>query len=203
MSTALANLELAPTITVGKHTYQTQPLIPGEQIQERVDIMGQELASRYADRGEVHLVTVMNGALHFASDLRRSMLAANPDLTMTSDQVKVSSYTGTQSSGVLRFQSAPTIDIKDKHLLVVEDILDSGLTLKWLMNYFHAQEPASMEIAIAVDKDNPERRPNLLGSTVMHTGFTIPNEFVIGYGLDVDQEYRDLQGIYTLTPVAA
>lgn len=200
MSATLTNLELPATITVNGTNYQTQPLLSGEVIQERVAEMGRDLAERYADRGSVHVLTVMNGALHFASDLRRNMQrAAEPGFMVTSDQVKVSSYAGTQSSGVLHFQSPPTMPLAGRNVLVAEDIFDSGVTLNWLMRYLQAQEPASVEVAVAVNKDSSRRIPGVLSSTIMHIGFDIPDAFIVGYGLDIDQQLRDLEGIHTLT----
>ena len=199
MSVALAGVELPPVITVDGMSFGTQPLISGEDIQNRVDEMGQNLAARYEERGAVHVITVMSGALHFASDLRRSMQSHSQGLRMTSDQVSISSYTGMQSSGVLHFQSAPIRPIEGMHVLVAEDILDSGLTLDWFARYLRGQEPASVEVAVAINKDNPKRRPGLLGQTALHSGFTIPNEFVVGYGLDYEQQFRDLAGVHVLS----
>lgn len=202
-SSMLTNLELPSVVTVGLHIFETKPMLEADEIDRRVNEMGHDLAESYADRGELHVVTVMNGALHFASDLRRSIQAADPNLAITSDQIKVSSYTGTQSSGVFRLQSPPTAELKDKHVLIVEDIFDTGLTLKWLMKYFGDQEPASMEIAVAVNKDVPDRAADILGATIMHTGFHIPDAFVVGYGLDYEQRFRDLGGIHVLSEVEA
>lgn len=203
MNIELANSQLPPTLTAGQHTYNTKELLSANQIQERVVELGSELADRYGERGSVHAVTVMNGALHFASDLRRAMQRARPELAITSDQVRVSSYAGTQTSGMLRFQSPPTIGLTGKDVLLIEDIYDTGLTLGWLAKYIVAQEPASLEVAVAVAKDKPGRLPNMLGDVALHTAFAIPDVFVVGYGLDLDQQYRDLDGVYELSPEAA
>jgi len=203
MSAELANMQLPPTITVSGQTYNTKALLSAKQIRKRVSNLGAELADHYSDRGSVHALTVMNGALHFASDLRRSMQRANPDLPMTSDQVRVSSYTGTRTSGVIRTQSPLSIDVEGRHVLLIEDIYDTGLTLSWLAGYIAARKPASLEVAVAFDKDKPHQIPEVLGDAAIHAAFKIPDAFVVGYGLDLDQQYRDLEGVYELLPATS
>lgn len=201
MATALSSLEVPERIAVGDKEYSTHLLLPSEDIQSRVDEMGAELGEHYLSRGGVHVVTVLSGALHFASDLRRAMQRHTPGLPITSGQVSLSSYTGTQSSGIIRnrHKSQP-LGIQGRDVLFVEDILDTGGTLSWLLRFANSEEPSSVEVAVAVNKDNPDRRADLLGETVVHSGFKIENEFVIGYGLDLDERYRDVESIYALRP---
>jgi hypoxanthine phosphoribosyltransferase len=200
MTATLIEAGIPQDITSGKAHYTPTLLLPTEVIQDRVEAMGSELAAHYEDRGEVHMLTVLNGALHFASDLSRAMQHASPNLKMTTDQVKVESYDQTQS-GIIRFRTPPSIPIEGKHMLIVEDVYDSGKTLSWLMKYFAGQGAASIETAVLLDKDVPKNREELLGATALHTGFFIGDEFVIGYGLDLDQQYRNLHSIYHLKPV--
>jgi hypoxanthine phosphoribosyltransferase len=192
--------ELAPAVMVGDALYEVEPLLSGPEVQAGVEAMGKNLAERYSERGSVHVLAVLNGALHFASDLRRSMQRTNPELTITSDQIRVSSYTGTRSSGMLRLHGDMPNDLQDRHILVVEDVLDTGLTLDWLVRHMTSQKPASVEIAVALHKDNQDRRPGFLGQAAIHSVFNIPNDFVVGYGLDISGRYRDLDGIYKFIP---
>lgn len=202
MTTTLNSLEVPPAFTVDGTQYTTELLLPSEQIQDRVKQMGHELADRYAERGEIHVLTVLNGALHFASDLRRAIQSSGgQNLAVTSEQFRVSSYTNMQSSGVIRQQSPPP-EVAGKHVLIAEDILDSGRTLAWLIGFLNHEDraPASIEVAVAINKDVPTRPQNILGETVVHSAFTIPDKFVIGYGLDLDEQYRDISSIYALVP---
>ena len=200
MGTVAKNLELPPEITVGNTAYNTKELISAEEVQSRVGEMGRGLAERYEEHGEVHVLTVLSGAVHFASDLQRAMQSHRPGLQITSDYVQVASYSGTQSSGTVRFHSPPKFPLEGKHVLLAEDILDTGCTLSWLTNYLEHEKPASLEVAVAVSKDIPERTLALGSTAALHVGFEIPNEFVVGYGLDVNQQYRNLGSIYTLLP---
>lgn len=201
MSATLANLELPPVVTVGNEIFETEPLKLGDEMQQRVGELGAELADHYAVYGEVHVLAVMNGAFHFASDLRRTMQAAEPWLNVTSDQIRLKSYEGEQSSGDVRILYPLSESIRDKHVLVVEDVLDTGQTLEWLLDHLQAEEPASVEVAVAVNKDVPSRPYDLFGATVLHVGFDIPNKFVVGYGLDYEERFRDLPGVHVLTKV--
>jgi len=201
MSAEFASSELASTIEVNKTTYYTRQLYSAEQVTESVGKLGQSLAESYAEREEVHVLTVMSGATHFASDLRRSMQRATPDLHMTSDFVAVASYTGDQTSGTVRLRARPKIPLKGKHVLLAEDVYDTGLTLSWVSGYIMSQKPASLEIAVALEKDRADRKPDLLGGIALHAALRSGDVFVVGYGLDIDQEYRDLGGMYELSPV--
>ncbi|HVS58747.1 MAG TPA: phosphoribosyltransferase family protein [Candidatus Saccharimonadales bacterium] len=203
MGVGLEGLELPRTIRTREGLFNTECVLPAEQIQRRVDQMGQELAERYSGRGAIHMLVVLNGAMHFASDLMRAAQRVNPDLDITADHVRASSYAGRQSSGVIRLQCTPSDSLADKHVLVVEDIVDSGLTLDWLIPSLRAHHPASLEVAAAVVKNNPARAENILGGTALHAGFELGNDFVIGYGLDIDQQYRHLDSVYKVTPVTA
>lgn len=191
---------LPPVIVDGEHQYRTELYVTDEQVQARVDEMGQELAERYESLGAVHLLTVLSGAAHFASDLRRSMQRSNPALQITSDEVKVKSYGGTES-GHIRVLKKPSFPLGGENVLIAEDIYDTGKTLNFLSTWCRAQGAASVEAAVAFDKDVPDRDPALLGGMVLHTGLKIDNYFVIGYGLDLSERYRDLEDVYRLHPI--
>jgi hypoxanthine phosphoribosyltransferase len=163
--------------------------------------MGSTLADRYSVCGELHAITVLNGALHFASDLRRMVQASNPDIAVTSEQVQLKSYTNTKSGEVQCLSPMPD-GLEGRHVLVIEDIFDSGRTLEWLIEQFRKQRPASLEVAVAVKRVNNDRRKDVLGGVAITSGFDInDDDFIVGYGLDIDEKYRDLSGIYKLIEV--
>lgn len=191
---------LPAIITDGDYKYGTELYIPAESVQTRVEEMGQDLAEHYGDIGAVHLLTVLSGAAHFASDLRRAMQRANPNLDITSDEVKVKSYSGTES-GVIRVLKKPSFPLRGEHVLIAEDIYDTGKTLNFLTTLCRNQGAASVEVAVAFDKNIPDRDASMLGGTVLHTGLKIENDFVIGYGLDLSERYRDLDDVYRLHPI--
>jgi len=200
MSAEFASSELASTIVVNETTYHTRQLYSAEQVTESVEKLGQSLAERYSEQGEVHVLTVLNGAIHFASDVRRSMQRAVPDLLMTSDSIRVASYTDNQTSGTVRHRPTLTESLEDKHVLLAEDVYDTGLTLRWLRGYILSQNPASLEIAVALEKDKAGRKPDLLGDVALHAALRSGDVYVVGYGLDISQRYRDLGGMYELLP---
>jgi hypoxanthine phosphoribosyltransferase len=199
MTLMLNKIHTPAVLAAGNKQYAMTSIVSGEDIRGRVEELSGELADRYADGGEVLALGVMKGAIHFASDLRRGMQRANPDLMVTSDDIRISSYSGMSSSGVVRPGNMPE-NLEGKHVLLIEDILDTGLTLNWLLKNISSRRPASLEVAVAVRKDNPERDPELLKNTPLYVGFDMPNDFLVGYGLDVDQYGRDLDGIYKLEP---
>jgi len=207
MSGTLREAGLSEIITVGNAKFRTENLLAASAIQDRVGEMGHDLAHHYVEqkRDEVHVLTVLSGGLHFASDLRRRMQDSidddNLDLDITSDEVSIESYAGLKSSGTLRFKGRELPDVADKHVLVVDDILDSGLTLSWLARVIKGQKPASLEVAVALCKNGPMRDPDILDGVAIHPGFDIGDEFVVGYGLDLDGHYRDLGGVYGLSPI--
>jgi hypoxanthine phosphoribosyltransferase len=169
----------------------TKVLVTGEEIEARVAEMAAELDSKYAGK-EVLLVGVLKGAVMFMADLSRAM-----QLPVTMDWMAVSSYgSGTQSSGVVRILKDLDADVLGRHVLIVEDIIDSGLTLSWLVSNLKARGAASVEIAALLRKPEAAK----VEVDVMLVGFDIPNEFVVGYGLDYAERYRTLRGVAVLAP---
>ena len=166
-------------------------LITADELQTRIRGLAAQIDADYADR-ELLLVGVLKGAVMVMADLARAMR-----LPVQMDWMAVSSYgSGTKSSGVVRILKDLDADITGKHVLVVEDIVDSGLTLSWLVGNLQSRHPASLEICTML------RKPAALRTEVhvAYTGFDIGNEFVVGYGLDYAQRYRNLPFIGTLAP---
>jgi hypoxanthine phosphoribosyltransferase len=169
-------------------------LITEEQIQEKVGELARQVA---ADRPTkpVHdliLVGVLKGAVMFMTDLARSL-----SVPVQLEFMAVSSYgSATSSSGVVRILKDLDRDIAGRDVLVVEDIVDSGLTLSWLCKNLLARNPASLEVCALLRKPDAIR----VDVPVKYVGFDIPNEFVVGYGLDYAERYRDLRYIGTLDP---
>ena len=166
-------------------------LISAEDIRTKITELAARIDADYADR-EPLLVGVLKGAAMFMSDLARAL--ARPS---TMEFMAVSSYgTSTRSSGVVRILKDLDRDITDKHVLVLEDIIDSGLTLSWLLKNLGGRAPASLEVCALLRKPDAVK----VDVPVKYIGFDIPNEFVIGYGLDYAERYRDLPYIATLKP---
>jgi hypoxanthine phosphoribosyltransferase len=166
-------------------------LIPSSDIQEKLTEIGERITEDY--KGErLLLVGVLRGAVIVLGDLMRKI-----DLPCEIDFMDISSYgTGTSSSGVVRILKDLEEDITDRHVLVVEDIIDTGLTLSYLLRSLQARKPASLEIFALLSK--PSRRRVELG--VKYLGFEVPDEFVVGYGLDFAGAYRNLPDICVLKP---
>ena len=166
-------------------------LIDQETLQGRIDELGEEISADYAGR-DLLLVGVLKGAVFFMADLMRRLT-----VPCEIDFMAISSYgAATDSSGVVRILKDLDINISGRDVLVVEDIIDSGLTLSYLMRNLRARKPASLEICALLTK--PERRE--IEVPVRYTGFEIPNRFVIGYGLDFAERYRNLPYIGVLHP---
>ena len=166
-------------------------LLTEEQIQTRVGELGAQLAADYGDRFPV-LVSVLKGSIVFLADLVRSM-----PVPLSIDLMELSSYgAATQSSGQVRILKDLSGPIKGRDVLVVEDIIDTGLTLNYLLKYLHDRGPRSVRICCLLDK--PARR--LTEIEIAYRGFSIPDRFVIGYGLDYDERYRNLPYIGVLRP---
>jgi hypoxanthine phosphoribosyltransferase len=158
-------------------------LITESQIRDRVRQMGQEITKDYQDRN-LHLIAVLKGACVFLSDLIR-----NIDLPLTIDFIGISSYgASTKSSGEVKITKDLDKSLAGKDVLVVEDIIDTGLTLNYLVNIFQSREVTSMNIAALIDK--PDRHQ--IEVPAKYIGFTIPNLFIVGYGLDFAENYRNL-----------
>lgn len=154
-----------------------------EALQVRVAELGREITADYAGRAPL-LVGVLKGAFMFMSDLARAIA-----LPVEFDFMAVSSYgSATKTSGVVRIVKDLEIDLAGRHVILVEDIVDSGLTLSYLRRNLKARNPASLEVcALLVRQGRQKRRPDL-----RYVGFQIPPEFVVGYGLDLDERYRNL-----------
>ncbi len=165
-------------------------LLDSETVAVRVSELGAQLSADYEGRDPV-LVSVLKGALVFLADLMRAM-----DLPSSIDLMEVSSYAGTETSGQVRILKDLSKPIEGRDVIVVEDIIDTGLTLNYLLGYLADRQPASITICCLLDK--PARR--LADIKIDYIGFTIPDRFVIGYGLDYDERYRNLPYIGVLKP---
>ena len=152
-------------------------------LQQRISELGKDIASDYAANPPL-LVGILKGAFMFMADLARAI-----DLPVEFDFMAVSSYgSATRTSGVVRIMKDLDLDLTDRHVLIVEDIVDSGLTLAYLRKNLGARNPASLEVCALLVKEGLQKTdPDL-----KYVGVTIPNRFVIGYGLDVDERYRNL-----------
>jgi hypoxanthine phosphoribosyltransferase len=166
-------------------------LIPSSDIQEKLTEIGERITEEYKGK-RLLLVGVLRGAVIVLGDLMRKI-----DLPCEIDFMDISSYgTGTSSSGVVRILKDLEEDITDRHVLVVEDIIDTGLTVSYLLRSLQARKPASLEIFALLSK--PSRRRVELD--VRYLGFEVPDEFVVGYGLDFAGAYRNLPDICVLKP---
>jgi hypoxanthine phosphoribosyltransferase len=166
-------------------------LITEEQIQRRLTEMAGEIDTDYDGR-DLLLVGVLKGAVMVMADLARTLHSP-----VEMDWMAVSSYgSGTKSSGVVRILKDLDKDISGRNVLIVEDIIDSGLTLSWLMSNLTSRGPASVEVCTLLRKPDAAE----VDVPVRYVGFDIPNEFVIGYGLDYAERYRNLPFVGTLAP---
>lgn len=159
------------------------PLFTEEQIAERVSALAAEISADYAGCEKLHIICVLKGSTLFTSDLLRRITVPT-ELHF----VRICSYAGTQSTGVLRIQYSDVPDLRDQHALIVEDIIDTGRTLHLLTVLYKEKAPASLRVCTLLDK--PSRR--VVQLTPEYIGFTIPDRFVIGYGMDYDEAYRGL-----------
>jgi hypoxanthine phosphoribosyltransferase len=167
-------------------------LISAEEIQQKVAQLAKEIDADYAGR-EVLLVGVLKGACMVMADLSRALTSA----IVTMDFMAVSSYGGaTSSSGVVRIMKDLDRDIAGRDVLLVEDIIDSGLTLSWLLRNLRSRGPASVEVCALLRKPEALQRD----VPVKYMGFDLPNVFVVGYGLDYAERYRNLPFVGTLRP---
>ncbi|HEX5497312.1 MAG TPA: hypoxanthine phosphoribosyltransferase [Mycobacteriales bacterium] len=166
-------------------------IVSEKEISEKVTELAAAISADYADR-DILLVGVLKGAVMFMSDLARALSRPAQMEFMT-----ISSYGSTaSSSGVVRTLKDLDQDISGRHVLVVEDIIDSGLTLSWLLRNLSGRHPASMEVVALLRKPDAVQ----VDVPVRYLGFDIPNEFVVGYGLDYAQRYRDLPYVGRLRP---
>ena len=169
----------------------THVLFDADQVAARLAEVAAQIDADYADR-ELLLVGVLNGAVMVMADLSRA-LGSHCEM----DWMAISSYgSGTQSSGVVRILKDLNTDISGRDVLVVEDIIDTGLTLSYLLSNLASRGPASLEVMTMFRK--PEAAKNSV--EVKYVGYDIPNEFVVGFGLDYDGRYRNLRAVGTLAP---
>lgn len=162
-----------------------------EQILNRIDELAAQIWTDYAGK-DLILVGVLKGAIHVMADLSRALPGSVP-----MDWMAVSSYgSGTKSSGVVRILKDLDTDITGKHVLIVEDIVDSGLTLSWIQANLASRHAASVEICTLLRKPDAAK----VAVDVRYVGFDLPNEFVVGYGLDYAEKYRNLRCVGTLAP---
>ena len=164
---------------------QIKVLIDEEKINKRIIELAKQIEYKYKGE-EIILVCVLKGAAYFAVELSKRMESNKVIL----DFVKVKSYEGnsTNSSGNIRFDLDISQNIENKNVIIIEDIIDTGLSLNYLYNYFKNKNPKNLEICVLLDKK--ERRE--INVNVDYTGFEIENKFVLGYGLDYDEKYRNL-----------
>jgi hypoxanthine phosphoribosyltransferase len=167
-------------------------LISEEEIQAKVVELGARITADYAGL-ELTLVSVLKGSLPFMADLMRAI-----KIPVQIDLMEVSSYGGaaTESSGLVRILKDLSSSIDGRHVLIVEDIIDTGLTLNYLLRYLRGKNPATLRICTLLDK--PARR--LVEIPIDYLGFEIPDQFVIGYGLDYGERYRNLRFVGVLRP---
>lgn len=166
-------------------------LLTEEEIQDRLAAMAADIESDYEGK-DLLLLGVLKGAVVVMADLTRHL-----SRHVEQDWMAVSSYgSGTRSSGVVRIVKDLDTDITDRHVLVVEDIIDTGLTLSWLVSNLRSRGPASVEICTLLRK--PEAAKTSVN--VNYVGFDIPNAFVVGFGLDFNEKYRNLRVVGTLAP---
>ncbi len=158
-------------------------LLTEEEVDRRIQAIGEQISKDYAGK-QVHLVCVLKGGSFFMCELAKRIT-----VPVSLDFMSVSSYgSDTKSSGVVKIVKDLDDSIKDKEVIIVEDIVDSGRTLSYLMDMMRDRGPKSLRLCTLLDK--PERR--VVNVNVDYTGFAIPDEFVVGYGLDYDQRYRNL-----------
>lgn len=166
-------------------------LIDKDQLAERVRELGEEISADYAGK-EILMIGVLRGAVIFMSDLARAI-----NVPVAIDFMAVSSYgASTSSSGIVRILKDLDEELDGKHVLIVEDIIDSGLTLNYLVENLKARKPASVRLCTLLNKPSRRKAP----VHVDYNGFTIPDYFVVGYGLDYAEKYRNLPFIGVLKP---
>ena len=166
-------------------------LLSEEQLHQRLDEIAAQIDADYEGK-DLLLVGVLKGAVMVMADLARRLHSS-----VQMDWMAVSSYgSGTKSSGVVRILKDLDADLTGRHVLIVEDIIDSGLTLSWLLSNLRSRGPATVEIATMLRKPEASK----VDVDVRYVGFDIPNEFVVGYGLDYAEQYRNLRSIATLAP---
>lgn len=166
-------------------------LISQEEIEQRVQELGAQITADYQGN-ELLLLCILKGGIMFLADLSKHI-----DVPAAMDFIGISSYGNqTQSSGVVRITKDLEQSIEGKHVLIIEDIIDSGLTLSYLINNLSSRKPASIKICTLLNKEENRQ----VDINVDYTGFNIPNQFVVGYGLDFQELYRNIPYIFVLNP---
>ena len=169
-------------------------LLTEEQIQNRIRELGEELSREYAGKNPI-IVGVLKGVVVFYADMVRKIT-----VPCQFEFMWISSYVGTESTGTMQIKRDLSADVKGRHVLILEDIYDTGNSLNFTYHHLLSKEPASVKICTLLDK--PERRNPEVTLKPDYVGFTIPNEFVVGYGLDYNEYYRNLPYVGVLKPEA-
>lgn len=167
-------------------------LISEEQIQAKVKELAAQISREYAGKDPV-FVGVLKGVVIFFADMVR-----NVDIPCQIDFMSISSYSGTTTTGRTEIRKDVSVDIKGRHVIILEDIFDTGTSLTFTVNHLLNKEPASLKVCTFLDK--PERRRPGITLKPDYVGYTIPNEFVVGYGLDFNEHYRNLPFVGILKP---
>jgi hypoxanthine phosphoribosyltransferase len=168
---------------------QLKILISRDEIAKAVSRLAREIERDYQDKQPL-LVSVLRGSFMFTADLIRQI-----DLTLELDFIRLSSYgAARESSGKVRVAQGVKTPVKGRDVLIVEDIVDTGITISFLLDYLKNRHPASLKVCTLTDKPSRRRVP----VPIDYRGFTVPNKFIVGYGLDLNQKFRNLLDIYSL-----
>lgn len=167
-------------------------LLTEQQIQDKVKELAAQLSKEYAGKDPV-FIGVLKGVVIFFADMVR-----NIDIPCEIDFMSISSYSGTNSTGRTEIRKDVSVDIMNRHVVILEDIYDTGNSLTFTVNHLLNKQPASLKVCTFLDK--PERRKPGITLVPEYVGYTIPNEFVVGYGLDYNEHYRNLPYIGILKP---
>jgi len=166
-----------------------QAIISSQKINAAVKKLASNLNQDYQDKDPV-LISVLKGSFVFLADLIRLL-----DFPLELDFVRLSSYgAGKESSGKIRLTGKISTEIKDRHVLVIEDIVDTGLTISFLLDYLREKKPASLKLCALTEKPSRRQAP----VKIDYLGFTVPDKFIVGYGLDFNEKFRNLPDIYFL-----
>lgn len=168
--------------------HSLEVLIASQKIAARVQELGSQISKDYTDKQPV-LIGILNGAFVFMADLMRQI-----DIPHASDFLRVKSYRSDRSTGVIQLDADITVSIKGRDVILIEDILDTGTTLDFLINHLLKKEPLSLKVCCFLDKG----RNLSVREKVSYTGFKIPDQFVVGYGLDYNDQYRFLPYVAVL-----
>lgn len=166
------------------------PLIDATTLQGRITALAEEVNLQYRDK-DLMILVVLKGSVPFSVDLMRAL-----DVSLAVDYIRAKSYDGTGTTGKVHFTHLPEETLRDRDVLIVEDILDTGNTAEAIFDFVRGQHPASARLITLLDKPSRRLRP----VEPDYAGFTIEDHFVVGYGLDYNERYRELDGIYTLQP---